>query len=289
MSIQIRRLSHALGAEVTGVDIREPLSEAAFKAVNDLFLEHGILLFRGTALTRDQHVAFSRRFGELDNNDAQPRDRDPDYHEIALVTNRPKPNGKPSDSRYTGRVWHSDRSYTTRPASASLLRGIEIPEVGGETMFTNMYMAYDTLSDTYQKLIADLHGVHGGDTRKILDLSAERAAEMKRLNPPVAQPLVRVHPETGRKALYVGDKVKRIVGMSVEESRSILDYLVKHATRYEFLYRHQWRANDLIVWDNRCTMHIALGDFDETQRRHMERTTVIGVPSGWVCEEAAAT
>jgi taurine dioxygenase len=283
MTIHIRRLSHALGAEITGVDLRESLSDATFKQINETFLEYGILLFRGQALTRDQHIGFSRRFGELDNNDAQPRDRDPEYHEIALVTNRPKPNGKPSDSRYTGRVWHSDRSYTTVPAAASLLLGLEIPDVGGETMFTNMYVAYDTLSDTMKSLISGLSGVHGGDTRPILDLTPERAAEMKRLNPPVAQPLVRVHPETGRKALYVGDKVKKIVGMTSEESKPILEYLCRHATRYEFLYRHQWRCNDLLVWDNRCTMHIALGDFDETQRRHMERTTVMGTPSGYVC------
>ena len=284
MAIQIRRLSHALGAEIIGVDLREPLSDTTFNKINEIFLEHGIILFRGQVITRDQHIAFSRYFGELDNNDAQPRDRDPEYHEIALVTNKLKPNGKPSDSRYTGRVWHSDRSYTTVPAAASLLRGLEIPDVGGETMFTNMYMAYNTLSETMKKVISDLSGVHGGATRKIDDLTPERAAEMQRLNPFVAQPLVRVHPETGRKALYVGDKVKKIVGMTEEESEPILKYLCRHATRYEFLYRHQWRQNDLLVWDNRCTMHIALGDFDETQRRHMERTTVMGTPSGYVWE-----
>ena len=288
MPLQIRQLSHPLGAEISGVDLREPIPAATFREINDIFLEYGVVLFRGAALTRDQHIAFSRRFGDLDNNDTQPRDRDPEDHEIALVTNKPKPDGKPSDSRYTGRVWHSDRSYTTIPAAASLLRAVEVPDVGGETMFANMYLAYDTLSDTMKKMIADLHGVHGGATRKILDLTPERAAEMKRLNPPVAQPLVRVHPETGRKALYVGDKVKKIVGLTLEESRPLLDFLVKHATRYEFLYRHQWRANDLLVWDNRCTMHIALGDFDETQRRHMERTTVMGTPSGYVCEEELA-
>lgn len=284
MTIQIRRLSHALGAELIGVDLREPLSDTTFKNINEIFLEHGIILFRGQVITRDQHIAFSRYFGELDNNDAQPRDRDPEHHEIALVTNKPKPNGKPSDSRYTGRVWHSDRSYTTVPAAASLLRGLEIPDVGGETMFTNMYMAYNTLSETMKKVISDLYGVHGGANRKIDDLTPERAAEMQRLNPFVAQPLVRVHPETGRKALYVGDKVKKIVGMTEEESEPILKYLCRHATRYEFLYRHQWRQNDLLVWDNRCTMHIALGDFDETQRRHMERTTVMGTSSGYVWE-----
>jgi taurine dioxygenase len=283
MTIKIRRLSHALGAEITGLDLRETLSLESFNYINQVFLEYGILLFRDQKITRDQHITFSRYFGELDNNDAQPRDRDPEYHEIALVTNKPKLNGQPSDSRYTGRVWHSDRSYTTVPAAASLLLGLEIPDVGGETMFTNMYMAYDTLSATMKNLISGLSGIHSSNTRPILDLTTERASEMRILNPPVAQPLVRIHPETGRKALYVGDKVKTILGMTNEESEPIIKFLCSHATRYEFLYRHQWRQHDLLVWDNRCTMHIALGDFDETQRRHMERTTVMGTPSGQIC------
>ena len=115
-------------------------------------------------------------------------------------------------------------------------------------------------------------------------MTPERAAEMKRLNPPVAQPLVKIHPETGRKALYVGEKVKLIAGLTPEESKPLIQYLCRHATRYEFFYRHQWRRHDLLMWDNRCTMHIALGDFDETQLRHMERTTVMGIPSGYVYE-----
>jgi taurine dioxygenase len=286
MTYKIRRLSHALGAEIIGADLREPLTPSGFEEINRIFLEHGIVLFRGQDLTREQHIAFSERFGDLDNNDAQPRDRDPDYHAIALVTNKPKPSGKPSDSRYTGRVWHSDRSYTLIPAAASLLRAVEVPEVGGETMFTNMYLAYDTLSDGMKGMIGKLDGVYSSATRRIDDLTPERAAEMKRLNPPVAQPLVKVHPETGRKALYVGEKVKLIAGMTPEESKPLIQYLCKHATRYEFVYRHQWRKHDLLIWDNRCTMHIALGDFDETQLRHMERTTVMGTPSGYVYEGA---
>jgi taurine dioxygenase len=159
-----------------------------------------------------------------------------------------------------------------------------IPEVGGDTLFANMTMAYESLSEGMKKLIADLHGIHMSGTRKIANQAtgAERAEEQKRINPPVAQPVVRVHPETGRKALYVGEKVSRFDGMSEEESRPLIDYLNRHATRPEFVYRHQWRRHDIVVWDNRCTMHQALGDFDETQRRHMERTTVLGTPSGYV-------
>jgi len=135
-----------------------------------------------------------------------------------------------------------------------------------------------------KKLIANLHGIHLSGTRKLANdnTGLTRQEEQKRINPPVAQPVVRVHPETGRKALYIGEKVSRFEGMTAEESRPLIDYLVRHATRPEFVYRHQWRENDILIWDNRCTMHQALGDFDETQLRHMERTTVRGTPSGYV-------
>ena len=286
MPLELRKLSYALGAEVRGVDVSQPMSEAYFGEIHQAFLEHNILLFRNQDITREQHIAFSRRFGELDRHDALPRDRHPDYPEILLVTNEPNPDGSPSESRYTGRQWHSDMSFTPVPSLGSLLRGITIPEVGGDTVFANMYLAYETLSEGMKSMLADLHGIQLSGTRKIANAETgmERVDEQKRLNPPIAQPVVRVHPETGRKVLYLGDKVQRFDGMTPEESKPLIDYLNQHATRHEFVYRHQWRKNDIVVWDNRCTMHLALGDFDETQRRHMERTTVLGTPSGYVVE-----
>jgi taurine dioxygenase len=288
MTLKLRKLSHALGAEVCDIDVSRPMSEACFGEIYHAFLQYGILLFRNQDITREQHIDFSRRFGELDRHDALPRDRHPDHPEILLVTNEPKPDGSPSDSRYTGRQWHSDMSFTPVPSLGSLLRGVTIPEVGGDTVFANMYLAYETLSEGMKKLIAGLHGIHLSGTRKVHDPAsgARRAEEQRRLNPPIAQPVVRVHPQTGRKALYLGEKVKRFDGMTEAESKPLIDYLNRHATRFEFIYRHQWRANDIVAWDNRCTMHLALGDFDETQRRHMERTTVLGTPSGYVVENA---
>jgi taurine dioxygenase len=288
MSLKLRKLSHALGAEVCDVDISKPMSEASFGDIYQAFLTHGILLFRNQEITREQHIEFSRRFGELDRHDALPRDRHPNYPEILLVTNEPKPDGSPSDSRYTGRQWHSDMSFTAVPSLGSLVRGLTMPEVGGDTVFANMYLAYETLSDGMKKMIAELHGIHLSGTRKInnLESGVPRAEEQRRLSPPIAQPVVRVHPETGRKALYLGEKVKRFDGFTEEESKPLIDYLNEHATRFEFIYRHQWRKNDIVAWDNRCTMHLALGDFDETQRRHMERTTVLGTPSGYVVANA---
>jgi taurine dioxygenase len=284
MTLKLRKLSYALGAEVCDVDVGKPMSEQAFGEIYRAFLDHGILLFRGQDVTREQHIEFSRRFGELDRHDSLPRDRRKDHPELLMVTNEPKPDGSPSDTKYTGRQWHSDMSFTTVPSMGSLLRSYAVPEVGGDTLFANMYMAYDALSDGMKKLIANLHGIHLSGTRKLANdgSGVERQEEQKRINPPVAQPVVRVHPETGRKALYIGEKVKRFDGMTEAESRPLIAWLVAHATKPEFVYRHQWRRNDIVAWDNRCTMHQALSDFDETQLRHMERTTVLGTPSGYV-------
>jgi taurine dioxygenase len=288
MALQLRKLSHALGAEVGGVDITRPMSEGEFGEIYRAFLENGILLLRNQQCTREHHIEFSRRFGELDRHDALPRDRHPDYPEILMVTNERKADGSPGDGAYTGRQWHSDMSFTTHPSLGSLLRSHRIPDVGGDTLFANMTMAYEALSVGMKKLIADLHGIHLSGTRKIAnaETGTKRAAEQVRINPPVAQPVVRVHPETGRKALYLGEKVKRFDGMTEDESRPLIDYLNRHATRPEFVYRHQWRKDDILVWDNRCTMHQALGDFDETQLRHMERTTVLGTASGYIVANA---
>jgi len=288
MALKLRKLSYPLGVEVCDIDVSKDVSERSFGEIYRAFLDHGILLFRNQDITREQHIEFSRRFGELDRHDSLPRDRRKDYPELLMVTNEPKPDGSPSDTKYTGRQWHSDMSFTTEPSLGSLLRSYAVPEVGGDTLFANMYMAYDTLSDGMKKLIADLHGIHLSGTRKLANDNSgvERMQEQKKINPPVAQPVVRVHPETGKKALYIGEKVKRFDGMTDEESRPLIDYLVRHATKPEFVYRHMWRKNDILVWDNRCTMHQALGDFDETQLRHMERTTVLGTPSGYVVANA---
>ena len=283
MPLKLRKLSYALGAEVCDIDVAAPMSEAAFGEIYKAFLGHGILLFRDQDITREQHIEFSRRFGELDKHESLPQDRHPDHPELLLVTNEPSADGTPSNSRYTGRQWHSDMSFTPIPSLGSLLKSWTVPEVGGDTLFANMTMAYDTLSGGMKKLIADLHGIQLAGTRKInyAPTGVGRAEEQRKLNPPIAQPVVRVHPETGKKALYLGEKVKRFDGMTEAESLPLIQYLNAHATKPEFVYRQQWRKNDIVVWDNRCTMHQALGDFDETQRRHMERTTVLGTPSGY--------
>lgn len=281
MTLDLRPLSYALGAEVRGIDLAKPVSDVLFAEIGQAFLTHGILLFRGQAITPGQHIAFSRHFGELDRHETLPRDRHAEFPEILMVTNRPKGDGTPSDSRYTGRNWHSDMSFTLCPALGSLLHSRDIPPVGGDTMFANMYLAYETLSPAMRAMIADLHGVHTTG-RKMPDATPERLRLDRELNPPIAQPVVRVHPQTGRKALYISEKVELLEGFTREESRPLIAFLCEHAAQPEFSYRHQWRKHDLLIWDNRCTMHIALADFDETQRRELFRTTVLGTPSGHI-------
>jgi len=281
MTIELRPLSYSLGAEVRGLDLANPCSDADWRSVHSAFLEHGVLLFRGQKITREQHIAFSRRFGELDGHASLPLDRDGTHPELLMVTNDARQDGSPSNSRYTGQMWHSDMSFTLAPALGSLLRAVAVPPVGGDTLFANMTLAYATLSQRMKAIVDDLHGIHLAE-RKNAGLSAQWEAENRRLNPPVAQPVVRVHPETGWKALYIGDKVKCFEGMTPEESRPLIDFLLRHATRPQFVYRHQWQADDLLLWDNRCTAHLALGDYDPRQRRHLERTTVLGAASGHV-------
>ena len=285
MPIQIRPLSYALGAEVSGVDLARPVDKATQAAIRKAWLEHLVIVFRGQALTPDRQIAFGRMFGELDDHKSVPFYRHPEHPEIYLITNK-KIGGKESQTKDTGRLWHSDHSFTTHPTMASMLYCLEIPPVGGTTLFSNMVRAYETLSPTLRSVLDGLEAVHSLEHYSARNpyftaRDPEQIRKMNELSPPVAQPVVRVHPETGRKALYIGEKVSCFVGMTPEESRPLIDYLVRHATRPQFVYRHQWRADDIVLWDNRCTMHIALGDYEEGEIRHLERTTVKGTPSGY--------
>ena len=273
--IGVEPIAGALGAVISGVDLKRPLDERAVAEIRAAWLDHLVVFFRDQELTPAEFLAFARRFGTPD-----------DYPFVKGIEGYPAiiQVAKLEHERVNfGGIWHSDTTYLERPPMAAMLLAREVPPVGGDTLFANMTLAYETLSGGMKKLIADLHGIQLAGTRKINHApSGEvRAQQQRKLNPPMAQPVVRVHPETGKKALYLGEKVKRFDGMTEDESQPLIQYLNAHATKPEFVYRQQWRNNDIVVWDNRCTMHQALGDFDETQRRHMERTTVLGTPSGY--------
>ena len=280
MTLEIAPLSYHLGIEVLGLDLRQPISDKDLAAIHTGLLDRGgLMLLRGQNLSREQHVAFSRRFGDLDTHDAVPLDRDRQFPEILLVDNLPRPEGV-AYGKLIGQIWHSDLAPSLLPAGLSFLRAIRVPLVGGDTQFANMYAAFDSLSQGMKKMLRNLNAVY---IRGRKGVTEDWEKENRRLNPPVCQPMVRIHPDTGREALYIGESICAFEGMTPAESRPILDFLIHHATQPRFVYRHRWLAGDLIVWDNRSTIHLALGDYDPAEVRQMERTTVKGYPSGHLC------
>ncbi len=282
-TLQTRRLSNALGVEVLGVNLQERLSDETIAEIRTLWNEYGIVLLRGQDITPQQLIEYSRRFGELDLHETLKPFRHPEHPELFVLSTIPV-NGKPSVSENVGRHWHSDLSYTTRPPLGSIFHALVLPEVGGDTMFTSMHAAYDALSDTMKRMIAGLEAVHdymGVENMKKRD--PKLVAELREANPPVAQPLVRAHAETGRKALYLSEQMtKRIVGMTERESKPLLRFLFEHSVDPLFTYRHKWQRHDIIMWDNRSTMHLALADFPPGAHRYCMRTTVLGQPSGYI-------
>jgi taurine dioxygenase len=280
MSVQVRPLSAAVGAEVTGADLTRPLPADDTALLQRALGEHGILLFRGAQLDPNQHIAFSRQFGELESHVVGEFNL-PGHPEVFVVSNV-KEAGKLKGAVYAGQYWHSDLSYMRKPSMGSLLLCHEMPEIGGDTMWASMYLAYDNLSDALKGFLGGLKAVH--DYSHAYDTYfahlKERpplTPEQRARTPAVEHPMIRTHPVTGRKALYVNPGFTTgIVGMPREESAPILQFLFSHATRPEFLYRHKWRVGDMVFWDNRCTMHYALSDYDFSVRRHMHRTTIAG-------------
>ena len=286
--LTIRQLGFALGAEVTGIDLRQPLNDLARREILDAWHRHLVLVFPGQDLAAEQQIAFSRNFGELEDNESQPYYRDPQHKEILLVTNR-QIGGKPSETRNTGRNWHADLTYTTRPAKGSLLLCREKPPVGGDTMWANLYLAYETLSAPLRDFLDRLEAIHDVSLVKGLEKrDPAKVADLRRRNPPVAHAVVKTHPDTGRKSLFLGQRIRGFVGMTEEESAPILGFLNQHATSAELVYRHRWSVHDLVMWDNRCTLHVALPDFDQGRIRHMTRTSLVGEVTGRVLEENPA-
>lgn len=282
--IEATPLGYALGAEISGVDVGAPPSPETVAAVKARWHDAHVILFRGARLAPKEIVDFAGAFGALDDHGATPFYRHADHPELLQITNR-EIGGKPSETRNTGRNWHSDYSYTDHPAAASMLYCDTRPPVGGDTLFANMVRAYETLSPKMRDIVDGLEAVYDISlTAGIGERDPAKTAEVKRLNPPIAHPAVRVHPESGKRALYVSERTSHFHGMTPEESKPLIDFLCAHATQPENVYRHQWQAGDLICWDNRTTMHMALADFDQTKPRHMLRATLLGEQSGFVVD-----
>ncbi len=284
MKLDIKKLSYGLGARVNGIDGTQALDAQTVQAVREAWLMHKVVVFPNMEITPAQHVAFSNNFGELELH-LLPSVRHAQHPEIMEVTNRMS-EGKPSVTAKTGREWHSDGAFTVCPPTGSLLHCRALPEVGGDTWFTNMVMAYDTLSVAMKRMIEPLQVVNNLQKSALRTRDPQQTdEENRRLIPPVVQPMVRLHPETGQKALFLSETVTtHIHGMSAQESEGLLKFLFTHSVRPEFTYRHCWSLWDLVMWDNRSTMHLAPADYDTAQIRHMSRTTIVGEPLGSLYE-----
>jgi taurine dioxygenase len=282
--IAVRALGYALGGEVTGVDLRQPLDDATKQQILAAWHKHLVLVFPGQALDAGEFIRFAKQFGDLEDEYSAPV-RDQEHPDLMVVSNKPV-NGKPSNTRDAGREWHSDFSYSLRPLKASMLLCKEKPEVGGDTMFANMYAAFDSLSPAMRAFVETLEAVHDATGKTQAYMDPEYVARVRKVMPPVIQPVVRVHPETGRRALFIGERMGDIVGVRPEESQALLGLMMRIATAHINVYRHRWSVDDLMMWDNRCTIHIALPDYDRSQARHMYRASIAGTASGRLVQAA---
>jgi taurine dioxygenase len=268
----------ALAADIIGVDLRR-IDDSAFAAIHRAWLDHLVVLFRGQDLDDDDLIAFSRRFGDLDLAPIQENGRRfVDGHPEIYVVSNVIENGLTIGSLGAGEaVWHTDMSYLDDPPKASMLYAIEVPPAGGNTGFTNMYRACDELPDALRRRIAGLRLKHdgtynsGGYVREGIVATDDPVA-----SPGTYHPIVCTHPETGRQCLYLGRRRNAYIeGLPLAESEALLDELWQHATREELSWYNTWRVGDLVLWDNRCTMH-RRDPFDATTRRIMHRTQMKG-------------
>lgn len=272
--IDIKPISGALGAEITGVDLASNINNEVFNAIHQAFLDHQVIFFRNQKITHDQHKGFARRFGTLN---IHPYVKGMDQHpEIMQIVK------EPSDKVNFGGGWHTDMSFLEEPALGSLLYAKEVPSFGGDTLWANQYLAYETLSDGMKEMLAPLKAVHtakGEYSERGQSAQKRNAMDIKTAGddvPSFEHPVVRTHPETGRKALYVNLAfTEKFVGMTRRESLPLLKFLFDHCTQEGFTCRFRWSAGALAFWDNRCAQHFALNDY-QGQRRHMERVTVNG-------------
>ena len=273
-TIDIQPIAGALGAEIHGVDLTRELTNSEFDAVHRAFLDHHVIFFRDQAnLSPDQQKAFARRFGSLN---VHPYVKGMSGHPELLEIIK-----EPEERTNFGGGWHSDMSFLEEPALGSVLYGIEIPPYGGDTLFANQIAAFEALSKGMQDMLSGLTAIHSASREYGTEgYSAKARSSMQASQAPDApefeHPVVRTHPETGRRGLYVNPAFTlRFSGMTRRESRPLLNFLFDHSREERFTCRFRWQANSVAFWDNRCVWHYALNDY-AGHRRHMRRATING-------------
>jgi len=273
--LEIRPMSGALGAEIRGVDLAAGVDDETFARIRAAFLEHGVIVLRDQDLAPEQHLAFARRFGPINvNRFFTPVVGHPEIAEVRK---------EPCQKQNIGGKWHTDHSYDEAPALGSMIYALEVPPVGGDTLFASMRLAFETLSDGMKAMLSKLEAVHSsrhvfGPGKKSDPDVNSRFRNAEQAVQDTVHPVVIRHPDTGRRVLYVNPGFTvRFAGWTEEESRPLLDYLHAHAVKPEFTCRVRWEKGSLGLWDNRATWHLALNDY-HGHRRLMHRVTIEGTP-----------
>jgi alpha-ketoglutarate-dependent 2,4-dichlorophenoxyacetate dioxygenase len=284
MTLRFRSLTPCIGAEVEGIDLRTELTPQQAEAIHEGMDRHAVLVFRGQPLTDEQHLAFTRALGNMEDARGSSLRAAADFRlpttfaDVSNLDGNHQPFSADDRRRLFAignRLWHSDSSFKTVPAKYSLLRAVKIPSRGGNTEFAHMGAAYEALDDETKALIEDLVCEHSQlYSRESIGFTEFTPEERERFKP-VRQRLVRTLPRTGRKSIYLSSHAGKIVGWQVPEARLLLRDLTEHATQRQFVYSHQWQVNDLVIWDNRQTMHRAR-PFPAHEPRDMRRTTLKG-------------
>ena len=264
--LESRPLSPAIGAEIHGVDLREDLDDATISDIRAALLTHKVIFFRDQDITIEQHIAFARKFGPLEIHPATPKEQA--NREILRIAHGP-------DSRGKENFWHSDVTWRAEPSLGSILRAIELPQIGGDTLFADMAAAYAGLSPAMKEWICGLTAVHD-IARVFAGRLGQTPEDLHAKYPPQEHPVVRTHPETGQRALYVNTAfTSHIKGLSTKESEWLLSHLYAQATLPEYQCRFRWAVNSIAFWDNRASQHYAASDYFPAVRV-MERVTIAG-------------
>lgn len=284
-AFDVAPLSPAFGTEVSGLDLAQDLDDRTFGDLFQTWLDSdGIVVVRDQQLSEEQHVNFSRRFGPLYDDEGTVRMSytvtqylHPEWPQIYRVSNVTDSQGQPLGRRKAGTYWHSDVSFLVEPAQASILLAVEIPPIGGDTMFANLTAAHTALSEPMKALLDDMKVVHDFSVASAGWQHETKSDEDLTSRTRNVHPIVRTHAETGRKSLFINRGfTSHLDGFDPEESRALLGFLLNHCEQPEFIYRHRWQPHDMVIWDNRCVMHRAIADYPDGHRRHLHRTTVIG-------------
>jgi taurine dioxygenase len=284
--VEIRQLGSKIGVEAVGVDVRT-LDDESFRPIYRAWLDGNVLVVRGQSLTIEQFLAWSRRFGRLEPHLTRTS-RHPEHPELTVMDNKAAAvQGVPTRVVYTrGLGWHTDLTFEKVTAKATQLYSIAVPSRGGDTLFADMYSAYDALPQRLKDRIAGLEAayLYGGKQGRSIEL----LDPADRDRPPVRHRLVRVHPETGRKALYIDPlKIVGIDGLSEQAADALVEELKTYMVQPGCDYRHKWQVGDLVLWDNRCSIHSATGDYPPEERRALWRTTIMdpALPANRVAAE----